>query len=92
VGSNPTHATMRKIFEIMLREFTPHAIYDGYRPAIYSTYDESTDTFKTLPAYYLRIRNHEDLKSEELDNLVLQFEKKLGIKVLLDNDDAASIL
>ena len=97
MGSNPIHTTMTKgsfpnpPFQTMVDKFLPEAKYRGYRRMAYFEYNEEKSIFETKSGFYLTIENPQDLTKTKVEDFYEVCEKYLGIKVLLESDDAASI-
>jgi hypothetical protein len=97
MGSNPIHTTMTRgsfpnpPFQTMVDKFLPEAKYRGYRRMAYFEYNEEKSIFETKSGFYLTIENPQDLTKTKVEDFYEVCEKYLGIKVLLESDDAASI-
>jgi hypothetical protein len=68
-------------FQTMFDKFLPEAKYRGYRKMSYFEYNEDKSIFD----------NPQDLTKTKVEVFYEVCEKYLGIKVLLESDDAASI-
>ena len=75
----------------MFDKFLPEAKYRGYRKMAYFVYKEEKSIFESKSGFYLTIDNPQDLTKTKVEDFYEVCEKYLGIKVLLESDDATSI-
>lgn len=88
MGSNPIHATM---FIKLLKELLPEAEYTGWRPAAFFEYNEKTGIFDTIKGYYISVNNPNEIDRVRAQEFYDKTYRYLGIKVMFDFEDSASI-